>query len=219
MLRNRAETIKIIQNLSKIVKSTGTLQFSIKTRAGLSEADKPDQLAFLQNIAPYCDRISIHGRTLKQGYRGDADFEFIQQVKNSVSTPVFANGGIQNYQHAQELLQNYPFDGIMIGQKAIGNPWIFTPHEPSKAELFATIFQHVRLLITCDLRFEEASQKIKDYYFPQPSLEDLEQLQNQIDPEREYRGVVEFRKHLFQYIKGIPDSREWKQSIIPIKTL
>ena len=68
--------------------------------------------------------------------------------------------------------------------KAIGNPWIFTPHEPSKAELFATIFQHVRLLITCDLRFEEASQKIKDYYFPQPSLEDLEQLQNQISRKR-----------------------------------
>ncbi len=219
MLRNRTETIQIIKNLSSIVKKTTTLQFSIKTRAGLHEADKLQQLAFLQNIAPYCDRISIHGRTLKQGYRGDADFDFIQQVKNSVNTPVIANGGIQSYHHAQELLQEYPFDGIMIGQKAIGNPWIFTPHEPTKAEIFATIAQHVRVLIACDLRFEQASKNIQDHYFPQPSLEDLEQLQDQIDPDKEYREIVEFRKHLFQYIKGIPNSREWKQSIIPIKTL
>lgn len=219
MLRKRAETIQIIQNLSTIVKNTGTLQFSIKTRAGLHEIDKLQQLAFLQTIAPYCDRISIHGRTLKQGYGGDADFDFIQQVKTSVNCPIIANGGVQSYQHAQELLENYPFDGMMIGQKAIGNPWIFTPHEPTKAEIFATITQHVKLMIACDLRFEQASQKIQNYYFPQPSLKSLEQLQQQIDPEREYRGIVEFRKHLFQYIKGIPNSREWKQSIIPIKTL
>jgi tRNA-dihydrouridine synthase len=58
--------------------------------------------------------ISIHGRTLKQLYTGDADFEFIDQVRASVSCPVMANGGITSYTQAKEIGQKRGFDGIMI---------------------------------------------------------------------------------------------------------
>jgi len=56
------------------LKENSDLSFSVKSRAGLHEEDKPEQLDFLKNIAPSCDLISIHGRTLKQLYTGDADF-------------------------------------------------------------------------------------------------------------------------------------------------
>ena len=74
MLRHREKTVTIIQNLSKFVKENSDLSFSVKSRAGLHEEDKPEQLDFLKSIAPSCDLISIHGRTLKQLYTGDADF-------------------------------------------------------------------------------------------------------------------------------------------------
>jgi hypothetical protein len=68
MLKHRPETIAIIKSLSEIVKSTKNLTFSVKSRAGLNEEDKSKQLKFLSQIAPFCDLITIHGRTLKQLY-------------------------------------------------------------------------------------------------------------------------------------------------------
>ena len=218
MLRHRPETLETIRLLSQIVKSSKNLTFSVKSRAGLNEDDKPAQLQFLTEIAPYCDLISIHGRTLKQLYMGDADFHFIQQIKSQVSCPVVANGGITSYQQAQELSQERDFDGLMIGQGAIGNPWVFTPHEPTLEEKIVVIKEHLELMITCDLWFEERGEKVENYQLHQPTLADLEKLKKEINPDQEYRGIVEFRKYLFQYIKGIPNSREWKQAMIPVKT-
>lgn len=81
------------------------------------------------------------------------------------------------------------------------------------------IKEHLLLMIACDLWFEERGEKVEDYRLHQPQESDLQLLKAQIDPEKEYRGIVEFRKYLFQYIKGAPNSREWKQKMIPIKTV
>lgn len=218
MLRHRPQTFEIIKGLSQIVKSNKNLTFSVKSRAGLNEDDKPAQLEFLSQISPFCDMISVHGRTLKQLYMGEADFDFIQQLKTQVTCKVYANGGIISYAMAQELDQKRNFDGLMIGQGAIGNPWIFTPHEPTLKEKIAVIKEHLLLMIACDLWFEERGEKVEDYRLHQPQKSDLDLLKKEINPDAEYRGVVEFRKYLFQYIKGIPNSREWKQAIIPVKT-
>ncbi len=219
MLRHRPQTFEIIKGLSQIVKSNKNLTFSVKSRAGLNEDDKPAQLEFLSQISPFCDMISVHGRTLKQLYMGDADFDFIQQLKSQVACKIYANGGIVSYAMAQELGQKRNFDGVMIGQGAIGNPWIFTPHEPSLEEKIAVIKEHLLLMIACDLWFEERGEKVEDYQLKQPQKSDLDLLKKEINPDAEYRGVVEFRKYLFQYIKGIPNSREWKQAMIPVKTV
>ena len=106
----------------------------------------------------------------------------------------------------------------MIGQGAIGNPRIFTPHEPTLEEKIEVMKVHLEVMIACELWFENWGEKIEDYKFNQPKKSDLEFLKKEINPEAEYRSVIEFRKYLFQYIKGIPNSREWKQEIIPVKT-
>lgn len=149
---------------------------------------------------------------------GEADFHFIQQLKSQSSCKIIANGGITSYRHAQEIDQNWDFDGVMIGQGAIGNPWIFTAHEPDFEEKMQVIQEHLELMIACDLWFEERGEKVENYQLHQPTLADLEKLKKEINPDLEYRAIVEFRKYLFQYIKGIPNSREWKQAMIPIKT-
>lgn len=218
MLKRRPETLAIIKSLSEVVRSNKKLTFSVKSRAGLNEEDKAEQLQFLSQISAFCDLISVHGRTLKQLYTWEADFSFIQQVKSQVACPVVANGGITSYTMAQEISQKRYFDGLMIGQGAIGNPWIFTPYEPILEEKLAMIKEHLELMIACELWFARESEEILDYKLKQPKKSDLDFLIKEIDPEAEYRSVVEFRKYLFQYIKGIPNSREWKQAIIPVKT-
>ena len=218
MLKHRPETLAIIKSLSEIVKSTKNLTFSVKSRAGLNEEDKSKQLQFLSQIAPFCDLITIHGRTLKQLYSWEADFLFIQQVKSQVACPIIANGGITSYQQAEKISQERDFDALMIGQWAIGNPWVFTPYEPTLEEKIEVIKEHLEVMIACELWFENWGEKVEDYRFNQPKKSDLEFLKKEINSEAEYRSVVEFRKYLFQYIKGIPNSREWKQEVIPVKT-
>jgi tRNA-dihydrouridine synthase len=95
----------------------------------------------------------------------------------------------------------------MIGQAAIGNPRIFTPHQPSLEERLQTTLRHLDLAVACEQL---------------PTFLSLDQLEQQIHtnlehPDFETHAIVEFRKFLFQYVKGIPESREWKTEILTIK--
>ena len=85
-------------------------------------------------------------------------------------------------------------------------------------EKIEVIKEHLELMITCDLRFDQRGEKVDHYKFNQPQKLDLFLLKKEINPDLEYRAIVEFRKYLFQYIKGIPNAREWKQKAIPVKT-
>jgi hypothetical protein len=123
-----------------------------------------------------------------------------------------------SYQQAEKISQERDFDALMIGQGAIGNPRVFTSHEPFLEEKIEVIKEHLEMMIACELWFENWGEKVEDYRFNQPKKTDLEFLKREINPKAEYRSVIEFRKYLFQYIKGIPNSREWKQEVIPVKT-
>jgi tRNA-dihydrouridine synthase B len=69
--------------------------------------------------------LAIHGRTRADGYRGDAEYETIARVKQSVGIPVIANGDITTLEKSLEVLRLTDADGLMIGRGAQGRPWIF----------------------------------------------------------------------------------------------
>jgi len=69
--------------------------------------------------------IAVHGRTRACGYKGEAEYETIRNVKRAVDIPVFANGDIDTPQKAFSVLQTTGADGIMIGRGAQGQPWLF----------------------------------------------------------------------------------------------
>lgn len=69
--------------------------------------------------------IAVHGRTREQGYRGEAEYETIAQVKAAVQVPVVVNGDITSPQKAHEALRFTGADAVMIGRAAQGRPWIF----------------------------------------------------------------------------------------------
>lgn len=225
MLKDKEKTLNIIQKLSEI---NGPLPFSIKTRAWLNDLDKEFQKDFIRKASKYCSKISIHGRTLKQLYTWTADRDFIAEIKKDAETnwnsecKVIGNGWISSYDDAANKLLEFNLDWIMIGQAAIWNPRIFTPHEPDLEEKCETILKHLDYSIACDQRFDEkiASKSweilIKDLNIPIEWLEDRVK-ENQKKSDLQPHTIVEFRKFLFQYVKWIPWSKERKQQILSCK--
>jgi putative N-acetylmannosamine-6-phosphate epimerase len=69
--------------------------------------------------------IAVHGRYAKQGFQGDADWDVIRQVKETVTIPVFGNGDVKNAADARRMVALTGCDGVMIGRAALGQPWIF----------------------------------------------------------------------------------------------
>ncbi len=70
--------------------------------------------------------ICVHGRTAVQMYTGQADWDIIRRVKESVSIPVIGNGDVRSPEDAKRLFDETGCDGVMIGRAALGNPWIFS---------------------------------------------------------------------------------------------
>jgi len=225
MLKDKEKTLNIIKELSEI---QGTLPFSLKTRAWLNENDKNEQMNFLLKASQYCNKISIHGRTLKQLYTWEADRNFISEIKKNIETSwnskckIIWNWWINSYNDAQNKLSQFKIDWIMIGQAAIWNPRIFTPHEPILKEKCETVLKHLDYSIACDQRFDEKiankSWEItnQDLNIPLERI-DNQVIKNQNKSDLNPHTIVEFRKFLFQYVKWISWSKKWKQQILNCK--
>ncbi len=112
-------TDEIVKRVSKPV--------TVKTRLGWDhDTIKIVEVAKrLQDVG--IKALSIHGRTRKQMYKGEADWSPIAEVKNhpDIHIPIFGNGDIDSPQKAKLYKEQYGVDGMMIGRAAIGNPWIF----------------------------------------------------------------------------------------------
>jgi nifR3 family TIM-barrel protein len=102
------------------------LPVSVKTRLGYDTVVSEDWMAVLLDERPAV--IALHGRTLAQKYRGQADWqEFARaaQLARHTSTLVLGNGDLRTMPEVVERLQVTPVHGVLIGRGALGNPWIF----------------------------------------------------------------------------------------------
>ncbi len=98
--------------------------------------------------------LVVHGRTRACGFRGQAEFDTVAQVKAGVRIPVIANGDIATPEEARRVLDVTRADGIMIGRAAHGRPWIFREFlsflsdgerlpPPAAAEMRAVALEHL----------------------------------------------------------------------------
>ena len=117
---------KMVEMTSEIVKST-SLPVTVKTRLGWDDNTKyiEDVAERLQDVG--IKALSIHGRTRKQMYKGEADWSLIGKIKENprIKIPIFGNGDINSPEKAKLYKEKYNVDGIMIGRASIGYPWIF----------------------------------------------------------------------------------------------
>lgn len=109
--------LKIIEEILKVMRANTKKPLILKMRKSNISFD------ILKLAEKYCDGITIHPRTQKQGYSGEPDLNFAVEIKSKTFLPVIYSGNV-NEKNYKELLKK--FDYIMIGREAIGRPEIFS---------------------------------------------------------------------------------------------
>jgi len=179
------KTLDIIarnKKYSKIKEEKKRPTISVKTRLGITESIIESWAPIL--LAQNLDFLTIHGRTLKQGYSGQANWSEIQKVvelAKNTKTKIFGNGDVENKLQALEFCQKYGVDGILIGRAACGNPWCFSSdnHLATPKERFSAMLLHAQLFTTVfpHRRFDPLR---KNFLFYASGLTNAKQLRNKL---------------------------------------
>ena len=184
---------KMVEMTKQIVNMTD-LPVTVKTRLGWDEDTKHivEVAERLQDVG--IEALSIHGRTRKQMYKGQADWSLISAVKNNsrMHIPIFGNGDITTPEKALEYKNRYDVDGIMIGRASIGYPWIF-----NEIKHFMATGEHLDKPKIAD-RVDIA----------------LEHLNMSVEWKGERLAVNEMKRHYSNYFKGIPDFKEHRVKLV-----
>lgn len=190
----------ILQDIDRMVKLTDIIVKStnkpvtVKTRLGWDDKTKyiEEVAERLQDVG--IQALSIHGRTRKQMYKGEADWSLIGKIAQNpkIHIPIFGNGDIDSPQKAKLYRERYGVDGIMIGRASIGNPWIFREikHYFATGEILAapTISERV-----------EAAKK---------------HLQFSLEWKGDKLGVLEMRRHYTNYFKGYRNIKPYRARLV-----
>lgn len=190
----------ILQDIPKMVSMTEAivkqvkLPVTVKTRLGWDDDTKyvVEVAERLQDVG--IEAISIHGRTRKQMYKGNADWTLIGEVKNNqrMHIPVFGNGDIDSPEKALEYRNRYGVDGVMIGRASIGYPWIF-----NEIKHFINTGTHLEKPTIQD-RVEAARRH----------------LEMSIRWKGESLGIAEMKRHYTNYFKGIAHFKEYRMKLV-----
>lgn len=162
------------------------LPVSIKIRTAVGQVDALDFLQTIQDLP--LAALMIHGRTLKQGFIGPVDTDFIKKARQYFSGIILANGGVNSLADANKLLAESKADGLGLGRGALGRPWLFREIIKQQEEVFTwsqiaqVMLEQARL--TNDLKNEAA--------------------------------FLELRKQLCYYVQGIPDASQYRARLVRI---
>ena len=184
---------KMVRMTEEIVKSTD-LPVTVKTRLGWNEESKHivEVAERLQDVG--IKAISIHGRTRKQMYTGEADWTLISEVKNNprMQIPVFGNGDIDSPEKAKMMKERYDVDGMMIGRASIGYPWIFNEIK----------------------YYLETGEKLAPPTIEERVAACKQHLQRSLEWKGPILGVVETRRHYTNYFKGMHGIKEYRKKLV-----
>ena len=137
------------------------------------------------------DAFTLHARYGQQFYKGQADWSYIARLKEAVSVPVIGNGDVKSASDAMARMRETGVDAIMIGRAALGNPWLIR---------------------------EIASAMRGDAIAPPPTVEERvdfarAHFDSMIERYGEKSGVLQMRKHLGWYLRGIDDASTFRERI------
>ncbi len=191
--------IELMVHLTKAVVNATKLPVTVKTRLGWDDNSRniEEVAERLQDVG--VKALTIHGRTRVQMYKGEADWTLIAKVKENprITMPIFGNGDIDSPEKALEYRNRYGVDGIMIGRAAIGYPWIFREikHYFATGEIMAPPTLEERI---------DAARK---------------HLHGSVQWKGETLGILEMRRHYANYLKGLPNIKEFRTRLVTTAVL
>ncbi|HEX2095035.1 MAG TPA: tRNA dihydrouridine synthase DusB [Longimicrobiaceae bacterium] len=190
--------LDLVRDIIRAVRGAISIPTTVKIRSGWSE-----ELRNPVEIALRCQdagavALTLHARTRTQMYSGVADWDEIAEVKAALEIPVIGNGDVWIGEDARRMRDHTGCDGIMIARGSHGAPWIF---RQARAALEGRPVP------------------------PDPEPVDrfrivLEHARLAISWERdEEKAMIEFRKHLGWYTKGLPNGKALRQELFAVKHL
>jgi tRNA-dihydrouridine synthase B len=187
-----AEIIRLHEALPPQYQERRMIPVSVKTRIGYDVPVIEEWIPALLEMEPAV--ITLHGRTLKQMYSGEANWEEIAKAAalvHQTKTLILGNGDIHDPQTFFERVKASDVDGALIGRATEGNPWILSqmvaarngeplPPLPEKSEVLDVVMEHCQV-------FENGESD---------------------------HGFMPMRKHLAWYIKGFPNASDFRTSLV-----
>jgi tRNA-dihydrouridine synthase B len=193
----------LLQDIPKMIKMCEAvvraveLPVTAKTRLGW-DADTINIVDIARQMEGVgIEALAIHGRTRSQQYKGEADWDWIAKTKQAVNIPIIGNGDITEPRQAIEYLDKYGVDAVMIGRGAINNPWIFRD---------AKMYRKTGVVPELPL-IEERVEILKQHY------------KYNVEYKGQRRGVIEMRKYVSGYLKGLPHISKFRQQMVRIEKL
>ena len=199
------ERVRIWGDSAKIERRL--LPVSVKTRLGYDSIVITDWVQELLELEPHV--ISLHGRTLAQHYKGEANWDAIAaaaEIVRKTDTLIFGNGDIQTLYEAAQRIRTAGVHGVLIGRATFGNPWLFRDREKLKELLRAGI-----------------NPTHEDLPDPQPTRE--ERLLMALEHARVHAKLkgedhfVELRKHMGWYLGHFPGAKHIRNELVRIHSL
>lgn len=182
--------LELAEKIAKEVVKSAKVPVTIKMRIGWDNENIVAVEAAKIFEQAGISAITVHGRTRNEFYSGNADWNIIKKVKESINIPVIGNGDIKNPRDAKKMFEDTNVDGIMIGRASLGNPWIFRDiinelsgsekKEISKEEKLDIIIKHINYAV------EEKGENV---------------------------AIKEMRKHIAGYIKNMKDASKYRDII------
>lgn len=183
--------IELARKIIYAVCKNTKLPVSIKIRTGVGKVKAEEFIEKAKDL-PF-SAVMIHGRTYEEGFTGPANFEIVEKIKKIIPDRiVLGNGGITDARQTKEILEKYPLlDGLGIARGALGKPFLF---------------QQIK------------DQENQPYDFPKIKkiMIDHAKLLQKAKGEK---GMLEIRKHLAWYVKGLSNASELRRKLVLVKNI
>jgi len=160
LLRDPVKVDSILGMLREAIEG----RFTVKMRIGFEDTEHFETLVALLRKHGV-DLLSLHGRTVREGYRSPVHYDFIKRAVHCLDCPVLANGNILSAEKARDILEYTGAAGVMIGRHAIRNPWIFRQTRELLAGklVFQPLLQDVRLYVENLYEATNTAQRPENY--------------------------------------------------------
>jgi tRNA-dihydrouridine synthase B len=190
--------LDLVESIIKAVSRSISIPTTVKIRSGYSDEQRnPVEIALRCQDAG-ARVLTLHARSRTQMYSGIANWDEIAAVKDALEIPVVGNGDVWSGADARRMKEHTNCDGIMIARGSHGAPWIF--REARAALSGEPIPDAPEVAERFDIVIEHARNSVEF-------------------GGDETRAMIEFRKHLGWYTKGLPDGKKLRQELFAVTNL